>query len=230
MESTSMRSGTLLRWYALKNILKSEIKDGLTILDVGSYDGSIAYNLKKLLPDLKIIVVDIDKSGLKLAKERGLNTLYASALELPIEDNQIDFVLCLDLIEHVKEDDKLIKEISRVLKRNGKVILTTPMEMGVSIPFLSKEKNESINRDWGHVRKGYSLESIEKMFVDDNLIIVKTSTYFNSLSRFIYWLNFFSGIPLKGKSLLFQLAIRLEPYIKYGAEEQIIVGHKGKCD
>ena len=225
-----MRSGTLLRWYALKDILRSEIKEGSAILDIGSYDGYISYNLKKILPNSRITVVDIDKSGLKLAKERGLNTLYASALELPIEDNQIDFVLCLDLIEHVKEDDKLIKEISRVLKRNGKVILTTPMEMGVSIPFLSKEKNESINRDWGHVRKGYSLESIEKMFVDDNLIIVKTSTYFNSLSRFIYWLNFFSGIPLKGKSLLFQLAIRLEPYIKYGAEEQIIVGHKGKCD
>jgi SAM-dependent methyltransferase len=225
-----MRPGTLLRWYALKDILRSEIKEGSVILDIGSYEGYISYNLKKLLPNSRITVVDIDKSGLKLAKERGLNTLYASALELPIEDNQIDFVLCLDLIEHVKEDDKLIKEISRVLKRNGKVILTTPMEMGVSIPFLSKEKNESINRDWGHVRKGYSLESIEKMFVDANLIIVKTSTYFNSLSRFIYWLNFFSGIPLKGKSLLFQLAIRLEPYIKYGAEEQIIVGHKGKCD
>ena len=225
-----MRPGTLLRWYALKDILRSEIKEGSAILDIGSYDGYISYNLKKILPNSRITVVDIDKSGLKLAKERGLNTLYASALELPIEDNQIDFVLCLDLIEHVKEDDKPIKEISRVLKRNGKVILTTPMEMGVSIPFLSKEKNESINRDWGHVRKGYSLESIEKMFVDDNLIIVKTSTYFNSLSRFIYWLNFFSGIPLKGKSLLFQLAIRLEPYIKYGAEEQIIVGHKGKCN
>jgi SAM-dependent methyltransferase len=225
-----MRPGTLLRWYALKDILISEIKEGSAILDIGSYEGYISYNLKKILSNSRITVVDIDKSGLKLAKERGLNTLYASALELPIEDNQIDFVLCLDLIEHVKEDDKLIKEISRVLKRNGKVILTTPMEMGVSIPFLSKEKNESINRDWGHVRKGYSLESIEKMFVDANLIIVKTSTYFNSLSRFIYWLNFFSGIPLKGKSLLFQLAIRLEPYIKYGAEEQIIVGHKGKCD
>ncbi|MCJ7691296.1 MAG: class I SAM-dependent methyltransferase [Clostridiaceae bacterium] len=94
----------MLRWYALKNILKSKIRDGLTILDIGGYDGFIAYNLKKLLPNLKITVVDIDKSGLRLAKEKGLNILNASALKLPIEDNRVDVVLCLDLLEHIKEE------------------------------------------------------------------------------------------------------------------------------
>jgi len=112
-----MRPGTLLRWYALKGILRYEIRDASVILDIGGYDGEISYRLKNIFPNLKITVVDIDKSGLKLAREKGLNTLYAQALELPIKDNQVNVVLCLDLIEHVKEDSRLVKEISRVLKK-----------------------------------------------------------------------------------------------------------------
>jgi len=223
-----MRPGTLLRWCALKNILKNEIVEGSVILDLGSYDGFISYNLKMLMRGLKIVVVDIDKSGLQLAKEKGLNILYASAFELPIENDQVDTVLCLDLIEHVKEDNKLIEETSRVLKKDGKVILTTPMQNGVSFPFLSKEEIEAVNRSWGHIRKGYYLKDIEKLFKNNKLTIEKTNKYFNFITRFAYWLNSFSRMPLKGKGLLYQLAIRLEPYIKYGAEEHIVIGKKVK--
>lgn len=219
-----MRPGTLLRWYALKNILKAEIEKCSTVLDIGSYDGFISHNLMKLVPNLSILVADIDKAGLQLAKQKGLNTLHASALELPIENNRFDSVLCLDLIEHVKEDNKLINEISRVLKKDGKVILTTPMQNGISFPFMSEEEIEAVNKGWGHVRRGYSLEDIKKLFENNNLVIVKTGEYFNSLSRLIYWLHCLSGIPLRGKSLLYQLVIRLEPYIKYGAKEHIIIG------
>lgn len=221
-----MRPGTLLRWHALKPILKSEIKDGLVVLDIGGYDGEISYRLKNIFPNLKILVIDIDKSGLQLAKEKGLITLYTSATKLPIPSNSIDIVLCLDLIEHVKEDYTLIKEISRVLKKDGKVILTTPMQDGASFPFLSKQKIETINKSWGHVRKGYSLKEIEELFKNNNLMIIKTSKYFNFLTRFAYLFSFLSGIPLKGKSLLYRMVVRLEPYVKYGAQEHIIIGKK----
>lgn len=221
-----MRPGTLLRWYALKDILKSEIKEGSVVFDIGGYDGYISYGLKKLLPGLNITVVDTDKSGLQLARERGLNTLYASSTNLPVENNSTDVVLCLDLIEHVKEDNELVKEISRVLKKDGKVILTTPMQNGVSFPFLSKERIEAINKSWGHVCKGYSLENIKELFENNNLAIIKTSRYFNFFSRFIYRFSFLSEVSLKGKDLLYQVVIRLEPYIKYSAEEHIIVGKK----
>jgi len=223
-----MRPGTLLRWYALKGILRYEIRDTSVILDIGSYDGEISYRLKNIFPNLKITVVDIDKSGLKLAREKGLNTLYASALRLPIKNNQVDIVLCLDLIEHVKEDSRLVKEISRVLKKDGKVILTTPVQDGASFPFLSKQKIETINKSWGHVRKGYSLKEIEELFKNNNLMIIKTSEYFNFFSRFVYRFSFLSGIPLKGKSLLYRIVIRLEPYIKWGANEHIIIAKKVK--
>ena len=144
-----MKAGTLLRWYALRGILRSEVRANSVVLDVGGYDGFIVYKLIELLPNLKDIVVDLDKEGLNTAKGYGLDTLSASGCALPIQDNSVDIVLCLDLIEHVEDDYKLINEISRVLKRDGRVILTTPMRDRSLIPFLHME---AINKSWGHVR------------------------------------------------------------------------------
>lgn len=223
-----MRPGIILHWHALKSILESEIKVDFIILDIGGYDGFIASNIKRFFPNFKITVVDIDKSGLQLARDRGLNTLYASSVELPIKDNQVDIILCLDLIEHIKEDNKVIKEISRVLKMDGKVILTTPMENGVSFPFLSKEKIKTVNENCGHIRKGYFFKQIRDLFVDNNLMVIKRNKYFNFLTRLTYWFNLFSGIPLRGKNLLYSLVVKLEPYLKYGAEEHIIIAAKVK--
>jgi ubiquinone/menaquinone biosynthesis C-methylase UbiE len=221
-----MRPGTLLRWHSLKNILKHEVKDGSTILDIGGYDGYISYRLKKIFSDLEITVIDTDELGLRLAKDRGLRVICASVLELPIKDKKFNVVLCFDLIEHVKEDVKLVKELSRVLKDNGKIILTTPMKDGVSFPMLNKKKNEIINKNWGHVRKGYSLEQIRELFKLNHLIIDKEDKYFNYFSRLAYRFGILSRIPLRGMALLYQAIIRLEPYIKYGSEEYIIVGRK----
>jgi len=74
-----MRPGTLLRWAALKKTLKTEIRENSVITDIGGYDGYISFKLKDMLPNLDFIVVDIDRSGLNLAKGKGLNTVYASA-------------------------------------------------------------------------------------------------------------------------------------------------------
>ena len=221
-----MRPGTLLRWHSLKNILKHEIKGSSTILDIGGYDGYISYRLKKIFPNLMIKVVDTDGIGLELAKNRGLNVICASALELPIKDKEFDIVFCFDLIEHIKEDVKLLRELSRVLKDDGKIILTTPMKDGVSFPMLNKRKNEIINKNWGHVRKGYSSDQIKELFKLNHFIIDKEDRYFNYFSRLVYRFTILLGIHLRGIGLLYQAIIRLEPYIKYGSQEYIIIGKK----
>lgn len=220
-----MRPGTLLRWHALKGILKSEVKSNAVVLDIGGYDGFTSNNLMRLVPNLDVTVVDIDGAGLQSAKKKGLKTVYASALELPIRSNHADIVLCLDLIEHVNEDSKVIKEISRVLKKNGKLILTTPMENGVSFPFMDREKVEAINRNWGHIRLGYSLEQMEIIFRHGNLTMEKTCAYFNFLTRLVYRFT----ILVKRNTLKWffcRVIMKLEPFIDYGAECHIVIGKK----
>ena len=43
-----------------------------------------------------------------------------------IEDNSVDFVVTFQVIEHIQDDKMFLREIYRVLKPGGKVILTTP--------------------------------------------------------------------------------------------------------
>ncbi|MBA7713793.1 hypothetical protein ES703_122803 [subsurface metagenome] len=52
-------------------------------------------------------------------------------------------------MEHIKDDDKLIQEFFRVLKKNGKVILTTPTGKGDLFPFISEQRMEVIHKGWG---------------------------------------------------------------------------------
>jgi SAM-dependent methyltransferase len=52
--------------------------------------------------------------------------INADAKSLPIDSSTVDVVLCNQVIEHDPEPDKIILEISRVLKNNGILILSAP--------------------------------------------------------------------------------------------------------
>lgn len=221
-----MRPGTNIRWHALKPFL---IQEGLykkTLIDIGGFDGTIGFLLSQTLHSMHITVIDKDLDGLIMAKSSGLNVTKGSASHLPIEDFSVDVALCLDLIEHVNDADLIIHEISRILKPNGKCILTTPMEQGVSFPFYGHQKNKTLNIKWGHTRLGYSKEELNNLFLKNGLKIEKNDSYFNMLTRFVYRATILSIITYPFKSKLFKLATTLEPYFKIGTQEHIIIASK----
>jgi ubiquinone/menaquinone biosynthesis C-methylase UbiE len=57
--------------------------------------------------------------------------IYGDALALPFRDEVFDTVLCNQLLEHVAEPGLLLREIVRVLKRSGAVLLTAPQTWGL---------------------------------------------------------------------------------------------------
>ena len=223
-----MRPGTQLRWHALKPFFIHEIPPGAIIFDIGGFDGNLAYLLSKKIPKLNITVIDTDKSGLIKARALGLNAAYGSALDVPLQTKSADIVLCLDILEHVKQDDKVIEEISRLLKTGGKYILTTPMARGVSFPFLNKKKSLAINYGWGHIRLGYTKKDLSRLLNENMLQIIETSGFFNTFSRFIYRITFIPQIAYPFRSILYRVAVLAEPYLKHGVQEHIIIGSKSE--
>ena len=221
-----MRPGTLLRWHALKFFLMNEIAPGAVIFDIGGFDGSLSYRLSEEIPGLNITVIDTDKSGLAKARASGLNAVCASALAVPLQTKSADIVLSLDILEHIKQDEKLIQEISRLLKTDGKYLLTTPKAQGVSFPLLTKEKSLAINLGWGHIRLGYTKKDLCRLLKENRLQIKETGGYFNALSRFIYGMTFISKIAYPLGSILYRTAVFMEPYLKHGVQEHIIIGSK----
>ncbi len=55
--------------------------------------------------------------------------IIADAVFLPLQSDSIDVVLCNQVLEHESEPDKLLVEISRILKEGGLLILSAP-QMG----------------------------------------------------------------------------------------------------
>ncbi len=223
-----MRKGTYIRYIALRKSINIVLNNNIEILDLGGFDGFISYDLKKSNNNINITVVDLDPKGLEIAKSRGLNTLKSSIIDLKsIPSESIDLILCLDAIEHIKEDEKLIHEISRVLKIKGKFFLTTPNKCGVLFPFIPKIKSLKINKKWGHLRLGYSRNELKTLLHKYNLKITKFDKYFNFFSKLAYyWLDYFKFIPKIIRNIFFKIIINLEPYIKLGSSENIIIGFK----
>lgn len=91
-------------------------KKGLFVLNIGA-GGEFEQILKKKGVDLKSI--DIDK---KRKPDFHLSIENLSQ----IKSNSIDIIFCLEVLEHVKNPQKGILEIKRVLKKDGIIIGSTP--------------------------------------------------------------------------------------------------------
>lgn len=52
--------------------------------------------------------------------------LIMNAMDLKIKSNSIDAILCFNTLEHIEDDDRAIKEMRRVLKPGGFLLITMP--------------------------------------------------------------------------------------------------------
>ena len=124
------------RNYLLEKIIAifKEEKFG-RVLDLGCGDGDYAKNLKDL--GFEVVASDMD---LERFKYRDLIKFEASNLEkpLPLPESSFDYVLFLEVIEHLYNPNFVIEQVSRVLKPSGVLILSTPniLNLGSRLRFL----------------------------------------------------------------------------------------------
>lgn len=104
------------------------IGEGDKVLDIGCGGGYIS---KEIYSQTKAKVFALDNSiqAVKLAKIICKNTpiqiVQAKATAIPARDNFVDVVLCIGLLEHVKDIDLALKEIVRVLKDGGYIYVVS---------------------------------------------------------------------------------------------------------
>lgn len=97
------------------------------ILDVGCGDGTLSQIISHKLTKAKVIGVDISPTLVKKSKG-GIDTyeIDVCTQPLPFEDNKFDVVIVARTFEHLVDPDFATKEIKRVLKRKGLLLLSTP--------------------------------------------------------------------------------------------------------
>jgi len=57
--------------------------------------------------------------------------ILGDAQSIPVKSNAVDCVKCTELLEHVEYPERVLEEISRVLKPNGTLILSAPFIFGI---------------------------------------------------------------------------------------------------
>ena len=85
----------------------------------------MALYYKKLFVNVKeYIGVDYKIEG----REQNYNEVdeFYDGKVIPFENERFDSLLCTEVLEHVFNIDELLKEFNRVLKKNGKALITTP--------------------------------------------------------------------------------------------------------
>lgn len=98
------------------------------VLDIASGEG---YGSNLLSEVAKFVYgVDIDKDTIDNAKEKyvkeNLEFKVGSTSAIPLKDNSVDIIVSYETIEHHDEHNKMMSEISRVLKPKGMLLVSTP--------------------------------------------------------------------------------------------------------
>jgi len=111
---------------AKRNIVKVHLpsNSGLKTLDIGCGAGQLVYELSK-----KHQAFGIDKSAqaVKFCKKRGLKNIYQDNFPLLTKTYpKFDIITALDVLEHIENDQQAIIVIKKLLKKNGRLILTVP--------------------------------------------------------------------------------------------------------
>jgi SAM-dependent methyltransferase len=146
-----------------------------TIWEVGAGNGSVCIGLSKL--GHETIAVEPLYGGAKYIADQGLVSFCSTLEELKLPNSSIEAIGVFDVLEHIEEPIPMLQEFSRVLGRNGLLIITVPAHQ-----FLYSEYDSSI----GHYRR-YSVSDLESALTAAGFDLVEARFLFSFLVP-IAWL------------------------------------------
>jgi SAM-dependent methyltransferase len=101
----------------------------LRILDLGCGPGN---TIRRFVPAGDVYGCDYSLDALAFARTKGIKNVFSGdSAALPIASGAFVCVIALDVLEHVEDDARLLREIVRVLRPGGLCFLTVPAFMAL---------------------------------------------------------------------------------------------------
>jgi SAM-dependent methyltransferase len=117
-----------------------------------------------------VLAADIDCDSLDRVRLRhkdltNVEFIVTSANALPFPDEYLDTILLLEVLEHLVDDHAAVREMRRVLRPGGRLVVSVPVPPG------------EVNPDsaWGHKREGYELSEIVSLLTTNGFEVEKHS-------------------------------------------------------
>src|SRR3989344_7813448 len=124
---------------ALNKIIEEEFERGSKLLHAGSGSGQVD---EDVIQKYDITALDISKEALKLYKLYNgdkAKLMHASIFDIPAIPSTFSGAYNMGVMEHFTEDEdiKILEELRRVLRQNGKIVLFWPPKFGISVIVLN---------------------------------------------------------------------------------------------
>jgi ubiquinone/menaquinone biosynthesis C-methylase UbiE len=152
----------------LRRLRVEELIQGYgNLLAVGCGTG---WCLKKFSDHFSCFGIDISMNNLKQCKESNLRVCCAYGEKLPIKSNTCDYLLCINMLQYIRDPLALLLEIKRVMNGKGTLILDFKnlISLRAMIHYLIRMGKKKPDTE-----KRYSIFGIRKLISDANLAIYK---------------------------------------------------------
>lgn len=155
-----------LRSWHIRRILKQEgrkldKKGKWKLLDAGFGFGQYDRFILKHFRNVEILSVDVKEDYLQDCRIYFKDDIHAGRIEFHNadllkfkSDKDFDFILCVDVLEHIEEDQKVINNLADSLKSGGKMLMHSPSH------YSESDAGEGESFVGEHARSGYSKRDI----------------------------------------------------------------------
>jgi SAM-dependent methyltransferase len=202
----------LRSWHVRKKVRELYPKNTeMKIFDAGMGFGQYTYFMVKRFPESDILAVDVKEEQVqdcrKFFAKCGYDKVKFEIADLTkIEyENKFDFILCVDVMEHIFEDELVFKNFSKALKKGGKLLVNTPSNLGGSD--AHSDEDESFIEE--HARIGYSKEDITDKIKRAGLDVESFSYAYGKYGTISWRFGIKYPILMAGVSKLFILLLPL---------------------
>lgn len=156
----------LLRtWYVKKELKKwsAGMTGARRMLDAGSGFGQYTWFLSGLNPEWSVDAVDVKEEQIadctRFFTRAGRSNVSFETADLTafIKENTYDFILSVDVMEHIEEDEQVFANFFRSMAPGGMLLISTPSDQGGSDVHDHDGEDSFIDE---HVRDGYNADEL----------------------------------------------------------------------
>jgi SAM-dependent methyltransferase len=156
---------------------------GKTNLDIGADNGVISYLLRQRGGEWHS--ADLDETAVaSIRRLVGHNVYQIDGGPTPFQPATFDQIVILDFLEHIRDDRGFARELARILRPGGRVIINVPHTKPRSL--LNRFRHAiGLTDEWhGHLRPGYDLEHLRDL-LGPHFVVERVTTYSRTFSELV---------------------------------------------
>jgi len=158
----------------------NRLKKGMRVLDLGCGRGEFTHYIKN--SGLNVDPVDISPSALKRVHSRNKKIMSAENLS-ELKSGIYDAVFAIELLNYVSSPERVLKEIKRVLKRDGFLFISVENKYGGILSssilrigdVLKAIKDDYACVEWEMATRYYTKSDFKKLLKKEGFEILKLS-------------------------------------------------------